>query len=81
MNSSSDFAEWKHDIYVKIFNQETQGVGMMSDLQSKVVADETALKDYTLWKFLYTLYLQSKEEWDGETLFFDSLNLQYIKAK
>ena len=81
MNSSSDFAEWKHDIYVKIFNQETQGVGMMSDLQSKVVADETALKDYTLWKFLYTLYLQSKEEWDGETLFFDSLNLQDIKAK
>ena len=63
MNSSSDFAEWKHDIYVKIFNQETEGVGMMSDLQSKVVADETALKDYTLWKFLYTLYLQSKEEW------------------
>ena len=62
MNSSSDFAEWKHDIYVKIFNQETEGVGMMSDLQSKVVADETALKDYTLWKFLYTLYLQSKEE-------------------
>ena len=81
MNSSSDFAEWKHDIYVKIFNQETQGIGMMSDLQSKVVADETALKDYTLWKFLYTLYLQSKEEWDGETLFFDSLNLQDIKAK
>ena len=81
MNSSSDFAEWKHDIYVKIFNQETQGVGMMSDLQSKVVADETALKDYTLWKFLYTLNLQSKEEWDGETLFFDSLNLQDIKAK
>ena len=81
MNSSSDFAEWKHDIYVKIFNQETQGVGMMSDLQSKVVADETALKDYTLWKFLYTLYLQSKEEWDGETLFFDSLNLQDIKTK
>ena len=81
MNSSSDFAEWKHDIYVKIFNQETQGVGMMSDLQSKVVADETALKDYTLWKFLYTLYLQSKEGWDGETLFFDSLNLQGIKAK
>ena len=63
MNSSSDFAEWKHDMYVKIFTQETQGVGMMSDLQSKVVADETALKDYTLWKFLYTLYLQSKEEW------------------
>ena len=60
--NSSDFAEWKHDIYVKIFNQETQGVGMMSDLQSKVIADETALKDYTLWKFLYTLYLQSKEE-------------------
>ena len=81
MNSSSDFAEWKHDMYVKIFTQETQGVGMMSDLQSKVVADETALKDYTLWKFLYTLYLQSKEEWDGETLFFDSLNLQDIKAK
>ena len=81
MNSSSDFAEWKHDIYVKIFNQETQGVGMMSDLQSKIVADETALRDYTLWKFLYTLYLQSKEEWDGETLFFDSLNLQDIKAK
>ena len=81
MNSSSDFAEWKHDIYVKIFTQETEGVGMMSDLQSKVVADETALKDYTLWKFLYTLYLQSKEEWDGETLFFDSLNLQDIKAK
>ena len=81
MNSSSDFAEWKHDIYVKIFNQETEGVGVMSDLQSKVVADETALKDYTLWKFLYTLYLQSKEEWDGETLFFDSLNLQDIKAK
>ena len=81
MNSSSDFAEWKHDMYVKIFTQETQGVGMMSDLQSKVVADETALKDYTLWKFLYTLYLQSKEEWDGETLFFDSLNLQGIKAK
>ena len=81
MNSSSDFAEWKHDIYVKIFNQETQGVGMMSDLQSKVVADETALKDYTLWKFLYTLYLQSKEEWDGETLFFDSLTLQDIKTK
>ena len=81
MNSSSDFAEWKHDIYVKIFNQETEGVGMMSDLQSKVVADETALKDYTLWKFLYTLYLQSKEEWDGETLFFDSLNLQDIKTK
>ena len=79
--NSSDFAEWKHDIYVKIFNQETQGVGMMSDLQSKVIADETALKDYTLWKFLYTLYLQSKEEWDGETLFFDSLNLQDIKAK
>ena len=79
--NSSDFVEWKHDIYVKIFNQETQGVGMMSDLQSKVVADETALKDYTLWKFLYTLYLQSKEEWDGETLFFDSLNLQDIKAK
>ena len=62
MNSSSDFAEWKHDIYVKIFNQETQGVGVMSDLQSKIVADEIALKDYTLWKFLYTLYLQSKEE-------------------
>ena len=81
MNSSSDFAEWKHDMYVKIFTQETQGVGMMSDLQSKVVADETALKDYTLWKFLYTLYLQSKEEWDGETLFFDSLNLQDIKTK
>ena len=81
MNSSSDFAEWKHDIYVKIFNQETQGVGVMSDLQSKVIADETALKDYTLWKFLYTLYLQSKEEWDGETLFFDSLNLQDIKTK
>ena len=81
MNSSSDFAEWKHDMYVKIFTQETQGVGMMSDLQSKVVADETALKDYTLWKFLYTLYLQSKEEWDGETLFFYSLNLQGIKAK
>ena len=60
--NSSDFDEWKHDIYVKIFNQETQGVGMMSDLQSKVVADETALKDYTLWKFLYTLYLESKEE-------------------
>ena len=79
--NSSDFAEWKHDIYVKIFNQETQGVGVMSDLQSKIVADETALKDYTLWKFLYTLYLQSKEEWDGETLFFDSLNLQDIKAK
>ena len=81
MNSSSDFAEWKHDMYVKIFTQETQGVGMMSDLQSKVVADETALKDYALWKFLYKLYLQSKEEWDGETLFFDSLNLQDIKAK
>ena len=81
MNSSSDFAEWKHDIYVKIFTQETEGVGVMSDLQSKVIADETALKDYTLWKFLYTLYLQSKEEWDGETLFFDSLNLQDIKAK
>ena len=79
--NSSDFAEWKHDIYVKIFNQETQGVGVMSDLQSKIVADETALKDYTLWKFLYTLYLQSKEEWDGETLFFDSLNLQDIKTK
>ena len=63
MNSSSDFAEWKHDMYVKIFTQETQGVGMMSDLQSKVVADETALKDYALWKFLYKLYLQSKEEW------------------
>ena len=78
---NSDFAEWKHDIYVKIFNQETQGVGVMSDLQSKIVADEIALKDYTLWKFLYTLYLESKEEWDGETLFFDSLNLQYIKAK
>jgi len=61
MNSSSDFAEWKHDIYVKIFNQETQGVGMMSDLQSKIVAEETALKDYTLWKFLYTMYLESKE--------------------
>ena len=81
MNSSSDFVEWKHNIYVKIFNQETQGVGVMSDLQSKVVADETALKDYTLWKFLYTLYLESKEEWDGETLFFDSLNLQDIKTK
>ena len=79
--NSSDFVEWKHDIYVKIFNQETQGVGVMSDLQSKIVADEIALKDYTLWKFLYTLYLQSKEEWDGETLFFDSLNLQDIKAK
>ena len=79
--NSSDFAEWKHDIYVKIFTQETEGVGVMSDLQSKVIADETALKDYTLWKFLYTLYLQSKEEWDGETLFFDSLNLQDIKAK
>ena len=78
---SSDFAEWKHDIYVKIFTQETEGVGVMSDLQSKVIADETALKDYTLWKFLYTLYLQSKEEWDGETLFFDSLNLQDIKTK
>ena len=62
MNSSSDFAEWKHDMYVKIFTQETQGVGMMSDLQSKVVADETALKDYALWNFLYKLYLQSKEE-------------------
>ena len=60
--NSSDFDEWKHDIYVKIFNQETQGVGMMSDLQSKIVADEIALKDYTLWKFLYTLYLESKEE-------------------
>ena len=81
MNSSSDFAEWKHDMYVKIFTQETEGVGVMSDLQSKIVADETALKDYTLWKFLYTLYLQSKEEWDGETLFFDSLNLQDIKTK
>ena len=81
MNSSSDFAEWKHDMYVKIFTQETEGVGVMSDLQSKVIADETALKDYTLWKFLYTLYLQSKEEWDGETLFFDSLNLQDIKTK
>ena len=79
--NSSDFAEWKHDIYVKIFNQETEGVGVMSDLQSKVVADETALKDYALWKFLYKLYLQSKEEWDGETLFFDSLNLQDIKTK
>ena len=81
MNSSSDFAEWKHDMYVKIFTQETEGVGVMSDLQSKVIADETALKDYTLWKFLYTLYLQSKEECDGETLFFDSLNLQDIKTK
>ena len=60
--NSSDFDEWKHDIYVKIFNQETQGVGVMSDLQSKIVADEIALKDYTLWKFLYTLYLESKEE-------------------
>ena len=60
--NSSDFAEWKHDIYVKIFTQETGGVGVMSDLQSKVIADETALKDYTLWKFLYTLYLQSKKE-------------------
>ena len=81
MNSSSDFVEWKHDIYVKIFTQETEGVGVMSDLQSKIVADETALKDYALWKFLYKLYLQSKEEWDGETLFFDSLNLQDIKTK
>ena len=79
--NSSDFDEWKHDIYVKIFNQETQGVGVMSDLQSKIVADEIALKDYTLWKFLYTLYLESKEEWDGETLFFDSLNFQGIKPK
>jgi len=30
--NSSDFAEWKHDIYVKIFTQETEGVGVMSDL-------------------------------------------------